>query len=148
MARKQSDTSVLSYEKIMAPGARESTYKKIILALEWIIDGTNYEIAVQARLKPEKVWKRTGKSELCKPDENGVSVLVDTGLRRNSPDGNPCIVYTLYENKDKYAHIEKPIVVRKDEMTAVDYANKIIAGAKRINAAKETIIQSSLFNQT
>ena len=98
MSRIISDTSRFAYEKIMAVGAKDSTNKKIILALEWIMDGTNYEIAKQANLKPEKVWKRTGISELSNPVDGA---LFDTGLRRPSPDGNPSIVYALSSRRSE-----------------------------------------------
>jgi len=50
MPRKQSDTSRFAYEKIMK--GRDSHYKKIILALEWLVEGNNWEIAKQAQMKP------------------------------------------------------------------------------------------------
>lgn len=136
----QSDTSKLAYDKIMAPGARDNHYKKIILALEWIFEGTNYEIAKQARLKPEQVWKRTG--ELCRD-----GVIIDTNKRGVSPDGNKAIIYTLAENKSMYAHIEKPEVVRSTDVTAVDFANKLIASANNSKKLVQKIIQGNFFQE-
>lgn len=130
------DTSRLAYEKIM--NGRDNHYKKIILALEWIIEGNNWEIAKQAKMKPEQVWKRTG--ELCKPDENGVSCLIDTGKRNVNPDGNLSIVYGLYENRANYQNIPKEKHYMEGQTTAADYAAKIIAGTKQ-----GKLIQNSLF---
>ena len=118
----QTDTSRFAYEVIMRPGARESVWKKIIECFEKKLkDATNYEIADALGMKPEKIWKRTGHSELSCKD----GALFDTGLRRNSPDGNPCIVYSLSSRKEEYAHIEKP--ERVASTTTADYANAIIA---------------------
>lgn len=123
MPRKQSDTSRLAYEKIMQ--GRNNHYKKIILALEWLVEGNNWEIAKQARMKPEQVWKRTG--ELCKPDENGISCLIDTGKRNSNPDGNLAIVYGLYENRANYKPPER---YQPSDTTASDFACSIIAKTK------------------
>lgn len=128
MTRKQSDTSRFAYEKIMK--GRDNHYKKIILALEWIVEGNNWEIAKQARLKPEQVWKRTG--ELSRPDENGVSCLIDTGKRNLNPDGNLSIVYGLYENRDKYKDIPKENHYREGQTTAADYASELIAKSRNM----------------
>jgi hypothetical protein len=136
----QSDTSRFAYEKIMAVGARDNMYKKIILALEWIMDGTNYEIAAQIRCKPEKVWKRTGISELSNPIDGA---LFDTGLRRNSPDGNPCIVYALSSRRSEYPNIPKEKHYMEGETTAADYASKLTATAE--NHKKE--IEKRVFKQ-
>lgn len=122
----QSDTSRLSYEKIMQPGARENHYKRIITALEKIKDGTSYEIAeatevnlfTKSKMKPDQVWKRI--SELIDAD-----VLFDTGIRRTSPDGNKAMVYALSSRKAEYAHIVKPERIHKT--TTADYASAIIA---------------------
>lgn len=132
----QKDTSRLAYEKIMA--GRDNHYKKIILALEWLVEGNNWEIAKQARLKPEQVWKRTG--ELCKPDENGICCLIDTGKRNLNPDGNLSIVYGLYENRDNY---KLPESYTPTTTTAADYANMIIAGTKQ-----QKLVQQDLFNNS
>lgn len=136
MPRKQSDTSRFAYEKIMA--GRDNHYKKIILALEWIVQGNNWEIARQARLKPEQVWKRTG--ELCKPDENGVSCLIDTGHRNLNPDGNLAIIYGLYENRANYSNIPNENHYREGETTAADFASELIAKTKQ-----QKLIQQDLF---
>lgn len=125
MSRKQPDTSRLAYERIMN-GGRDSHYKKIILALEWLVEGTNWDIARQSKLKPEQVWRRTG--ELCKPDENGICCLMDTGKRNLNPDGNLAIVYGLYENRANYKPPER---YTPTETTASDYACKIIAGTSK-----------------
>lgn len=137
MARKQSDTSRFAYEVIMRPDARESIWKKIILCLEWIHEGTNYEIAAWMKVKPEKVWKRTGKNELSCPIHGAI---FDTGKRRNSPDGNPCIVYALTSNRSEYANVKPPEKFNNDEIKAVDFANVLIAKTK-----KQRLIQQDLF---
>ena len=135
----QPETSILSYEKIMQPNVREGMYKKIILALEWIMDGTAWEIAAQCRCKPDKVWKRL--SELRKDD----CVIFDTGIRRLSPDGNEAMVYALSSRKEEYAHIPKP--ERQQKVTAVDYANAIIQISENQRKKKEAIVykQPELF---
>ena len=135
MPRKVSDTSRLAYETIMK--GRDNHYKKIILALEWLVEGNNWDIAKQARMKPEQVWKRTG--ELCKPDENGVCCLIDTGKRNLNPDGNKAIIYGLYENRANYKPPEK---YTTDTTSAADFANMIIAGTKQ-----QKLIQQDLYQQ-
>jgi len=138
MPRTQSDTSRFAYEVIMQPGARESMWKKIIVALEKIKDGTNYELAEAIGVKPEKVWKRTGINELSCPI-NGA--IFDTGLRRNSPEGNPSIVYALSSRKQDYKDVVKPERIEKNTTSAVDYANLIIA------ATGKRLVQKELFEK-
>lgn len=126
--KSQSDTSRLSYEKIMQPGARENHYKRILMALVQIKDGTSWEIADATedtnlfvkKMKPDQVWKRI--PELIEAD-----IVFDTGIRRNSPDGNKAMVYALSSRKDEYAHIEKPERIPKT--TTADYASAIIASS-------------------
>jgi hypothetical protein len=131
----QSDTSKFAYDVIMRPGARESVWKKIIECLEKIKDGTNYEIAAYLNMKPEKVWKRTGISELsCKG-----GALFDTGKRRNSPDGNKAIVYALSSRREEYADVVKP--ERIESTTTADFANAIFAAS----AAGKKLFQSKIF---
>jgi len=120
MPRTQSDTSRLSFEKIMAPGARDNHYRKIIAALQVIGDGTSWEISAQANIKPDQVWKR--QHELV-----DAGIIFDTGLRRNSPDNNPAMVYSLVSNKEKYKDVPKPERVSKSDTTAADFANMLIA---------------------
>lgn len=132
----QTDTSKFAYDVIMRPGARENVWKKIIECLQKIKDGTNYEIADAMNVKPEKVWKRTGSNELSCP-VNGA--IFDTGLRRNSPDGNPCIVYALSSRREEYAHIQKP--ERIESTTTADYANAIFASS----AAGQKLFQKKMF---
>lgn len=130
------DTSRLAYEKIMK--GRDNHYKKILLAMEWIVEGNNWQIAAQARMKPEQVWKRTG--ELAKPDENGVSCLIDTGKRNLNPDGNLAIIYGLYENRDKYT-TPKEVHYREGLTSAADFASELIAKTKQ-----GKLQQQELFN--
>ncbi len=134
MGKQISDTSRLAYEKIMM--GRDNHYKKIILAVEWLVEGNNWEIARQARLKPEQVWKRTG--ELAKPDENGESILIDTGKRNLNPDGNLAIVYGLYQNKANYKPVER---YTPQTTSAADFASVIIAKTKQ-----GKLIQKDLFD--
>lgn len=131
----QTDTSKFAYEVIMRPGARESIWKKIIECLEKIKDGTNYEIAAHLNMKPEKIWKRTGHNELSCP----AGAIFDTGLRRNSPDGNPSIVYALSSRRDMYADVPKP--ERIESTTVADYASLLVNST----AAGKRLIQKQLF---
>lgn len=137
----QPDTSKLSYEKIMQPGARETHYWKILKTIENIKDGTSYEIADATeglikiglkKMKPDQVWKRI--PELIEAD-----IVFDTGLRRPSPDGNKAMVYALSSRKDDYAHIQKP--ERIEKTTAADFANGLIAST----AAGKKAFQNKLF---
>ena len=136
MPRKVSDTSRLAYERIIQ--GRDNHYKKIILALEWLVEGNNWQIASQARMKPEQVWKRTG--ELCKPDENGVSCLIDTGKRNVNPDGNLAIVYGLYENRSQYQP-KKEHHYREGETTGADYASELIAKTKQGKLEQKSLFE-------
>jgi len=134
MPRTQSDTSRLSFEKIMQPGVRETHYKKILVALAVIGNGTSWEIGDKAGMKPDQVWKRI--PELIRSE-----ILFDTGLRRNSPDGNKSMVYGFVKDKEKYADIVKPERVSKSDTTAADFANMIIAKNSK------PLVQPELFNQ-
>src|SRR5689334_25400397 len=132
--RKQHLTSILAYEKIMK--GRDSHHKKILLALEWLVEGNSWEIAAQSRLKPEQVWRRMG--ELCEPDENGQPLIIDTGKRNLNPDGNLCIVYGLYQNRANYAAIKPPA----PEIKPADLASVLVAKTKR-----GKLIQKGLFDE-
>lgn len=133
----QTDTSKFAYEVIMRPGARESVWKKIVECLEKKLrDATNYELADALNMKPEKIWKRTGPNELSCP-VNGA--IFDTGLRRNSPDGNQAIVYSLSSRRAEYADVPKP--ERIEKTTTADYANAIFASS----AAGQKLFQSKIF---
>lgn len=143
MPNTQSDTSKLSYDKICEPGARESHYKKILVALTKINDGTSWEISDATeqppelnikKLKPDQVWKRI--SELVDAD-----IIFDTGLRRDSPDGNKAMVYALSSRKEMYADVPKP--ERIESTTTADYANAIIAGT----AAGKKLFQTEMFEE-
>jgi len=140
----QSDTSRLSYEKIMQPGARENHYWKILTALNKIKDGTSWEISDATeqppelnikKLKPDQVWKRI--SELVDSD-----IIFDTGLRRNSPDGNKAMVYALSSRKECYADIPKP--ERIEKTTVADYASLLVNST----AAGKRLIQTQMFEET
>ena len=124
MPRKNPLTSIEAYEKICREGARETVYLKIINALKVIGDGTSWEISAQAGIKPDKVWKR--QSELV-----SLGIIFDTGLRRNSPDGNKAMVYSLFQNKEKYSHVKPPERFNNEEIKAADNASALIAGTKK-----------------
>lgn len=137
----QPDTSKLSYEKIMQPGALETHYWKILKALVNIKDGTSWEIADATealikiglkKMKADQVWKRI--PELIEAD-----IVFDTGLRRPSPDGNKAMVYALSSRKEEYAHIQKP--ERQEKTTATDFASKLIASS----AAGKRMFQKEIF---
>lgn len=132
------DTSKFAYEVIMRPGARESVWKKIIECLEKIGEGTNYDIATALNMKPEKIWKRTGPSELSCP-VNGA--IFDTGKRGTSPDGNKAIVYALSSRRNEYADVVKP--ERIESTTTADYANAIFAAS----AAGKKLFQAEMFEE-
>lgn len=134
MARKVSDTSRLAYETILK--GRDNHYKKIILALEWIMDGTAWQIATQARLKPDQVWKRL--SELVASD-----IIFDTGIRRNSPDGNKAMVYAMTNRRSEYANVPQPEKYTPKDTTASDIACAIIAKTKQ-----GRLVQQQLFDGT
>ena len=140
MARKQSDTSITAYQRIMQ--GRDSHYKKLILAMEWLVEGTSYQLAKQARLRDDQAWKRC--SELVKPDENGVSIFIDTGKRGISPNGNPAIIYGLYENRDKYT-TPKENHYREGKTTAADYASELIAKTKAAQLQQKELFTEEKF---
>mgnify|MGYP003537709977 CR=1 FL=1 len=139
--RNQTDTSRFAYEKIMRPGGRDNIWKKIILCLEWKMEATNYEIAAWMKVKPEKVWKRTGPNELSCPI-NGA--IFDTGKRGVSPEGNPCIVYALSSRRSEYANVKPPERFNPDESHVADYANVLIAKGENSKREKENIITQRL----
>lgn len=124
----------------MRPGARESMYKKIILALEWIMDGTAYQISDQIRCKAEKVWKRV--SELRRDD-----VIFDTGLRRPSPEGNDAMVYALSSRRSEYAHVKPPEKFLASEDKAHEFVAGLIQKAENHKKDKETIITNRVLEQ-
>lgn len=132
MPRKQRDTSMLAYDKITAPGARDNHFKKIVTSLDKIIKGTNYEVAADSGLKPDQVWKRM--SELV-----FAGTVMDTGLRGLSPDGNKAIIWALTKNKELFKDVEKPVDYREPKTTAADYASLLINSSK-------PIIQKDIFD--
>jgi len=132
MPRKQSDTSRKAYDYIMRVGGINSHYKKIVLALEWLGSGNNWEIAKQANLKPEQTWKRTG--ELCQPDPvTGIPTLIDTGKESLNPDGNMAIIYCLYQDREEYASKTPKERYNPNE----DKAHEYIDGLIEIGMAKK-----------
>jgi len=142
MANKgQTDTSRFAYEVIMSSGARETIWKKIILCLEWLPDATNYEIATWLKVKPEKVWKRTGRNELSNSE---CGAIFDTKLRRLSPDGNPAIVYALSSRKAEYAHVIAPERHNSSEDKAHEYIDGLIEQGKTRQKLKDNLLDKKL----
>lgn len=123
--RKNPDTSLEAYyNRIVDTGARETTYKKILDALKKIGEG-NYElIAAAANEKESRIWKRIG--ELRKD-----GLVIDTGKRMQTKDNNASMIYALFMDAEKYKDVAKPEKIQKDTITAVDWANKIIASTKK-----------------
>jgi len=133
MPKKQRDTSQLAFEKIMAPGARDNHFKKIVTSLDKIIKGTNYDIAADCGLKPDQVWKRQNELVLA-------GTVMDTGLRGVSPDGNKAIIWALTKNKDLFKDVEKPVDYREPKTTAADFASLLINSSK-------PLIQKEIFGE-
>jgi len=121
--RRNPDTSKLSYDKIMRPGARESHYRKIITALQQNGKGSSYQIAAWANMKPDRIWKR--QSELIR-----AGIIFDTGLRGTSTDGNECIVYDLIANFDNYVNVPDTQWIGTGT-TAADFASMIVASKNK-----------------
>ena len=114
---KQPKTSRLAYEKIMMPEVKEGTYKKILMALEVIKDGTAWEIAAHLGMKPDKIWKRC--SELRRDE-----VIFDTNISRFSPDGNFAMVYAISSRKSEYKHLISPERhYMEGQTTTADFTN-------------------------
>ena len=136
---KQPITSRLAYDKIMAPGARDTHNRKIILAMERIEQGTNYDLAKASGLKESQVWKRTGKLK-----EDGI--FIDTKLTKLNADGNECIVYAMAERASDFKNVpEREYVYKQGELSATDFASLLIEKSKRINKYKKAITQTELF---
>ncbi len=128
--RKNPETSLEAYQRIMHPGVRETTYKKIIQALKVIGEGNYEKIAAAAFEKESRIWKRLG-------ELRNMGVIIDTGKRTLTKDNNNSMVYALFSDADKYADIPKPEGIKKDTTTAADYANMIIAKAGKKLVQKE-----------
>jgi len=116
---KMRDTSLLAYDYIMQEGKRETTYKKIVVALSKIISGTSWDIATACELAPDKVWKRMKELE-----EAGT--VFDTGKRLNSPNGRPAAVWALTKNKHLFSQYELPFSYSAGQTTAADFASLLI----------------------
>jgi DNA-binding Lrp family transcriptional regulator len=138
--RKNPETSLLAYERIMRPGAKETTYKKIINALMSIGTGNYEAIAKSCCTDESKVWKRLG-------EMRNMGLIIDTGLRVQTKNNNKSMVYALFTDKEKYKNIPKPERLPKNQATAVDYANLIIAktSKKTIQPSSTGTIQNVLF---
>ena len=129
--RKNPNTSLEAYyNRIVDTGARETTYKKILDALKKIGEG-NYElIAAAANEKESRIWKRIG--ELRKD-----GLVIDTGKRMQTKDNNASMVYALFMDAEKYKDVAKPEGFKKNQTTAADFANMIIAKNSKPLVQKE-----------
>ena len=135
--RKNPETSIEAYERIMASGTRETTYRKIIQALQTIGEGNYEAIALAANETESRIWKRI-------KETRDMGLIIDTGKRVLTKSGSNSMVYALFTDAHKYSHIPKPERVSKSQTSAVDYANMIIAKSK---AAKKpaSLYQPELF---
>lgn len=121
--RKNPETSMEAYHRIMASGTKETTYKKIIQALK-VIGSGNYEaIATAACENESRIWKRLKE---CRD----MGLIIDTGKRVLTKSGSNSMVYALFTDSDKYKDV--PRVEKQETITAVDYANLLIARGKSL----------------
>lgn len=74
--------------------------------------------------------------------ENPPANVFDTGLRRNSPEGNPSIVYALSSRRMEYADVPKP--ERIEKTTVADYASLLVNST----AAGKRLIQAQMFEES
>lgn len=126
------ETSLQAYERICQPGARETTYFKIIKALEKITEGNYEAIALAANEKESRIWKRIGELRT-------MGIIFDTGKRTLTKDNNNSMVYALFQNKGNYENIKAP--ERIEKTTAADFASMLINST----AAGKKLIQKQLF---
>jgi len=138
--RKNPETSLQAYERITQK-VRDTTYKKIIEALKKIGEGNYEAISLAAGEKESRIWKRLG-------ELRNMGVIIDTGKRTLTKDNNNSMVYAIFTDADKYKDVPKK--ERVEKITVVDYANVIIAKAKKIK--KQVItpasfeVENNLFN--
>lgn len=124
MPRKNPETSMQAYERIMQEGARETTYRKIINSLETIGEGNYEKIAFQANERESRIWKR-----LC--DLRNMGIIFDTGKRILTQSKCNSMVYALFPHKEKYVNVKPPERMVKHEISAADYACAILAKSKK-----------------
>lgn len=127
--RKNPETSMEAYQRIMMPGARECTYKKVLESLQRIGEGNYEAIAAACFEKESRIWKRLG-------EMRNMGLIVDTGKRTLTKDNNNSMVYALFTDADKYKDVPK--VERQEKITSVDFANVLIARGK-------SLVQKELF---
>jgi DNA-binding Lrp family transcriptional regulator len=109
-----SETSKEAFKKL-DPLRVAGTYFKIIDALKIIKEGNFEQIALQADLKPEKVWKRL--SELERSE-----IIYKPGLKVPTKNGANSYVYRLCGDGGVKSEIEKPIYGK----SVSDYSKELI----------------------
>lgn len=129
------ETSLQAYDRICRPGARETTYLKIIKALEKIVEGNYEAIAKQAEEKESRIWKRLG-------ELRSMGIIIDTGKRTLTKDNNNSMVYSLFQNSGNYENIKAP--ERIEKTTVADYASLLVNST----AAGKKLIQAQMFEET
>ncbi len=125
MQRKNPETSLEAYERITKEGARETTYLKIIKALQKIGEGNYEAIAKAADEKESRIWKRLG-------EVRDMGIIFDTGKRTLTKDNNNSMVYALSNQKENYVNVKPPERIIKNQTSAADYACAIIAKGKKL----------------
>lgn len=117
MTRKNPETSIEAYNRIMSCDAKESAYKKIIQALEVIGEGNYEAISTQAKETESRIWKRLGE---CR----SMGLIFDTGKRVITKNGSNSMVYALFTQKEKYIQVPKPEKIPKGKGIS-DYSKAI-----------------------
>jgi DNA-binding Lrp family transcriptional regulator len=116
-------------------GARETTYKKILVALKKIGEGNYEQIAAAANEDESRIWKRLGE---LRTD----GIIIDTNKRVLTKNNNNSMVYAMFSDAAKYAGIPVPESFRKGQTSAADFANMIIAKSSK------PLIQKKLFEDS
>lgn len=130
MTRKNPETSIQAYNRIMSCDAKETAYKKIIQALEVIGEGNYEAIALQAKETESRIWKRLGE---CR----SMGLIFDTGKRIVTKNGSNSMVYALFTQKEKHSQVPKPEKIPKGK-GIIDYS-------KAIRRVSKIVQQASLF---
>jgi predicted ArsR family transcriptional regulator len=119
--RKNPETSKEAFRSLKSDELAE-TYKGIILALSRIGEGHFEDIALQMRVKPEKVWKRL--SELAKD-----GLIYRPGTKKPLRSGRNGYTWML----------------TKEGLPKTDKSEKALSGKSVSDYAKELIRQPTLF---
>lgn len=130
MQRKNPETSIQAYTRIMNCDAKETAYKKIIQALEVIGEGNYEAIALQAKETESRIWKRLG-------EIRSMGLIFDTGKRITTKNGSNSMVYALFSEKEKYIQVPKLEKIPKGKGIS-DYS-------KAIRKVSSKIVQQVLF---